>query len=209
MTQSELEAALALYEFVRGIGQTILMAGLMCEILVVVFLHGSGKPEIRASIVAVVVVMIGVGVENLYGSKADATVRALEAPRALNETQFVSALKPFAGTHFDLSLTPTLEPLRLLEKIEAGLKQAGWAEERPDPSIIAFDRGGGAVPVSERTVAGVWVIFPDKSGPRYIAAGKALSAALRAQGINGNEIELTGTDPTDLGRVHVWVGEKP
>lgn len=116
------------------------------------------------------------------------------------------AIRPFAGMHFDVSTSLDLEPMRLLDKIEYSLTLGGWIEQ-PDKSA-SFNRMNKS-PVGVRTVAGVWILYPKRSGPEYEGAVKALRAALDKEGILGSFIALTGEQPSDLKVIHVWVGLKP
>jgi hypothetical protein len=110
--------------------------------------------------------------------------------------------------HFDLATAVDIEPMRLLDKIEDTLMLGGWVEQpntMPGEKFNRMDRP----PVNERMVAGVWVLFPVKSGPQYESAAKALWDALNKQGIRGTPVSITGEQAYSLNAIHVWVGGKP
>jgi hypothetical protein len=75
------------------------------------------------------------GVDTGITNRQQEKIFALEkriAPRDLDQTQrqeIADAIKPFAGTSFDLSATVEIEPMRLLDKIEAALGLGGWIEQ--------------------------------------------------------------------------------
>ena len=133
------------------------------------------------------------------------------APRDLSSVQIQSiadAIRPFAGMHFDLSTAEDIEPMRLLDKVEDALKSGGWIEQPDTSPSIKFNRMGASA-VAVRTVAGVWVLFPTRSGPEYENAAKALRAALDKQGLVGNLVVISGEQSSDLNVIHVSVGGKP
>jgi hypothetical protein len=102
------------------------------------------------------------------------------APRDLNEIQrqeIAEAIKPFSGISFDLSMTPEIEPMRLVDQIEAALSLGGWVEQLDISPSAKFNRLNKS-PVGERTVAGVWIIYPNWLGPEYENAAKALGSRL-------------------------------
>jgi hypothetical protein len=211
MTQSALEASLAWYEALRSIGESILVAGLICEILVVAFLYGSGRAEKRALLFSVLVIIIGVGTENIAGSRADLIVREIRAPRALSAEQqeaVAEKIRPYAGTHFDLSMHQDIEPMRLLENIEGALVGGGWVEQAVAPEFPTFNRGDNLMPVGVRTMVGIWIMHQQSDAALTVAA-KQLVTALRDENVLATETIETGDAAFDRGVIHVWVGVKP
>jgi hypothetical protein len=134
------------------------------------------------------------------------------APRDLSSIQMQSiadAIRPFAGMHFDLAVTQEIEPMRLLDKIEDALTLGGWIEQPDNSPSPKFNRINKSS-VGVRTIGGVWVLYPTKSGPEYENAAKALRSAFDKQGLLGSFISWVGEpQPYDLNVVHVWVGGKP
>lgn len=110
--------------------------------------------------------------------------------------------------HFDLGMTVEIEPMRLVDKIEAALALGGWIEQPDTSPIPKFDRMNKS-PVGVLTVGGVWVLYPTKSGSEYESAAKTLRTALDKEGVLGSLYSISGDAPYDLNVIHVWVGGKP
>lgn len=183
----------AFSKYVQHTGWKILLVGLAAEILISAELWG-----------------VDTGITNRQQEKIFALEKTI-APRDLDQTQrqeIADAIKPFAGTPFDLSATVEIEPMRLLDKIEAALGLGGWIEQPDASPVPKFDRMNKS-PVGIRTVAGVWVLYPTKSVSEYESAAKALRTALDKQGILGSLYSISGEQPYDLNVIHVWVGGKP
>jgi hypothetical protein len=101
MTQS-LETALDTYQLWQHIGGYVLVAGLVGELLAIVFLRNETKSEKVCSIIATAVILLGVGIENIAGSRADDVVRKMRAPRSLTIAQqsaIAEKLKSFGPSH--------------------------------------------------------------------------------------------------------------
>jgi predicted nucleotidyltransferase len=133
------------------------------------------------------------------------------ASRNLTDEQkkkVVEKIKSFAGTPFDLSMQQELESMRLLDKIEDVVLSAKWIERPPPSTYSVFDRSNRPK-VGIKTVAGVWVLFPKRSGPIFERAATQLVEALRAEDIATSLITVDPGDAEDLGVIHVWVGGKP
>lgn len=147
-------------------------------------------------------------------SAQNSTIIGLErkiAPRDLDDSQVesvASKIKQFSGMHFDLAMNQDLESMRLLDRIENALLSAGWQEQPPPAGITTFDRMS-RLKVGIRTNAGVWVLYPRKSGEPFKSAATALSEALRAEGLIVALNIITGDNPYDLDKIHVWAGAKP
>src|SRR5258708_22820814 len=75
-----LDDTLAVWQVVRQIGESILVAGLLVDLFVIVFLHDSRKLEKRGSIFGTIVITLGVMVENIAGGYGDEIVRKMRAP---------------------------------------------------------------------------------------------------------------------------------
>jgi hypothetical protein len=150
------------------------------------------------------------GISNAQQSKIIALETKI-ASRDLSpeqEKSIAAKIKEFSGMHFDLSMTTEIEPMRLLDKVEDSLILGEWIEQPPSSGFSVFNRMGKPN-VAVHTVAGVWVLYPKKSGPEFEKAAKALRAALDAEGLVGSFITIDPGDPSDLGAIHVWVGGKP
>ncbi len=134
------------------------------------------------------------------------------APRDLTDTQqkeIADKLKPFAGMHFDLEMTPRIEIMKLLDKIENALLLAGWKEQPPRPEVPQFDRISRSKVGGARSVAGVWVLWPQPSGEPFKSAADTLVSALKDKGITASLVNVVNPDAYDSDKIHVWVGDKP
>jgi hypothetical protein len=175
--------------------------------------------------VAIALVISGVAVEALcmvclfvvdesISSAQQEKIIALEkqiAPRNLTDEQkqkVAGKIISFAGTPFDLSMQQELKSMRLLDKIEDALLSAKWVEHPPLSGAVQFDRMNRPK-VAIRTVAGVWVLYPKRSGQVFENAATQLAEALRAEDITASLIVIDPGDEQDLGIIHVWVGGKP
>lgn len=207
MTQVQLEAGLALFEHVRQLGEAILIAGLICEILVVAYLHGTGG-ERRASIFSVIIIILGVGLENFASGRSDLVVREMRAPRSISMPALSAAASKFPGTKFDLGVHVDVEPMILLDEIEVALLRAHWIEQPAAPVVERFNRGEGTTLIGERTVLGVWVLHP-VGNSHLDAVALALITELRRQGILTQDTRETQPAPANADMVHIWVGVKP
>lgn len=159
-------------------------------------------------------VVMGVAAEFAISVRVSLIENAWEIsqlPRDLTDAQqreIAAKIQPFSGVHFDLAVHQDVEPMRLLDKIENALLLAGWQEKDPPPGVPMFNRLGRS-PVGVRTVAGIWVQYPEKSGEPFKSAAITLADALRDNGLVVSEVHITGSDPIDLDKIHVWVGAKP
>ena len=158
-------------------------------------------------------IVLFVGDEALSGAQQDKiiTLETKIAPRNLSIEQMqaiANAIQPFNGMHFDLSVTQEIEPLRLLDKVEDAITLGGWIEQLDKSPVSHFDRMNKSM-VGIRTVLGVWVLYPQKSGPEFERAAKALRDALDKQNLTGSFLAISGDEPYNLDAIHVWVGGKP
>ena len=135
-----------------------------------------------------------------------------QLPRDLSEAQqrkIATKLKPFSGMHFDLEMHQDIEPMRLLDKIENALLLAGWEEQPPRSDHQTFDRVNRSKVAIGRTVAGVWVLWPQPSSEPFKSAADALVKALRDNGITATLVTATHPDAYDSDKIHIWVGARP
>jgi hypothetical protein len=96
-----LDTSLDIYQFVRHIGEIILVLGLLGDLFALIFLRGRDRSEKRLGVAATVVVILGVIIESWAGARGDDVVRQMRAPRSLSESKqkmIAATLKPF-GTH--------------------------------------------------------------------------------------------------------------
>lgn len=159
-------------------------------------------------------VVVGVAGElsiNLSVSALENSWEISQLPRTLTGPQQVDiakALLPFQGTQFDFEMTQDLEPMVLLDEIENCLAMARWSEQSPRPGHPTFDRINRPKVAVGRTVAGVWVLWPT-GNDALKKAGRALHDALVLQNITSSALEIMKPDEYDLGKVHIWVGQRP
>jgi len=152
-------------------------------------------------------------ISNAQQSKIIALEKQI-ASRDLTEEQknkVAEKIISFAETPFDLSTQQDLESMRLLEKIEDVLISAKWVERPPPTGSQLFNRMNKPA-VGLRTVAGIWVLFPKRSGPQFEKFEKAATQfveALRAEEIAVSLITVDPGSAEDLGVIHIWVGGKP
>ena len=148
---------------------------------------------------------------NLRVSQLENAWETAQLPRDLSpkdQEEIANKIKQYAGTPFDLSMHVEVEPMRLLDKIEDALLAAGWKEQPVSDGGQTFNRMNRPA-VGERTVAGVWVMYPVQSGPPFDKAAEALVDALRDKKIGTALIRVDPGDKSDLGVIHIWVGGKP
>jgi hypothetical protein len=135
------------------------------------------------------------------------------APRDLSPEQekaIADAIRPFAGTKFMLSVDTTVEPMRLLAKVESAVNDGGWEETEPLPGALQFRRMPPEKPVGIHMVAGVWVVMHLTDAPAVKDAAQTLRNALTAAGLIGSFVTFGLVDENSPGgMVHIWVGEKP
>jgi hypothetical protein len=85
---ASLDEALTLWQFVRHIGENVLVLGLIIELFALIFLDDKSKSlERKASIMGTIVVVLGLVVENRAGERQDEMVRKMREPRHLTEVQ--------------------------------------------------------------------------------------------------------------------------
>jgi hypothetical protein len=179
-------------KYLQHTGWSLLIVGLAAEVLISAELWG-----------------IDTGITRLQQDKIFSLEKEI-APRGLKPEQqqeIADAIKPFSGMHFDIATAVEIEPMRLVDEIEAALGLGGWIEQIDESPVQKFNRANKP-PVGERMVAGVWVLYPNWLGPEYEKAAKALRGAFDKQGIVGSLVSVGGKQPYDS-VIHVWVGGKP
>ena len=73
MNQS-LDLLLERYQSLRHIGEYLLIAGLLAELLVILFFSEKKRAEKWGAIIATAVIIVGVGIETFAGGRADDVV---------------------------------------------------------------------------------------------------------------------------------------
>lgn len=214
MTQSELEGSLSVYEAVRDLGQAVLIVGLICEILIVTFLHGKGRSEVTASIVAVLIIIAGVAVENVASGHADRIVREMRSPRFLTSVQkeqIVEKVKSLPAMAFDVAASLEREPLALVIQIEDVLTKAGWKELDWTGSGNIIRRSGrprlGLG--SEAEPVGVSVQVELSQGATLLPIAKKLASAIATEGIAAEAEFMPAPETQNHDAIHIVVSEKP
>jgi hypothetical protein len=185
------------------------MAGLVCEILVVAFLHGTGRREMTASIVSVAIIILGVGLENFAGNKADGIVRVMRAPRSLNSKQLAriaAAISGFQNTPYDAAVDENTEPRHLLGEILTALNAAHWNRRPwggPGTGLAIYVDG---IPIAFAPLDGVQVAYDPSQEQDFGAPANALASALSKEGIPTNVVTNAVTRAE---QIRLFVGVKP
>lgn len=186
MTQS-LESLLTWYQSLRIFGENVLVAGLVGDFLVIMFLHEGGKRERVGSLIGTALILVGVGIENFAGGRADDVVRQMRAPRSLSAEQrelLVNKLRPFAGqrVNFVVKYMDEEEPAHIARQLLEVLGRAGW------PS------NGQSTEVDREPVTYGIAVGADESAPLSAhEAARALASALREA-----YLEVTDPSPSDI-----------
>ena len=153
-------------------------------------------------------------------SSAKAEARAAEAtlelarfkaPRTLSAEQQArvrAAISPFAGTPYELGVTPIPEAINFVIAIDAVLRSAGWAnkESAKKDFRFTFTLSSGSK-VEQTYLSNVVLAWTRANLGKHEAAINALGEALKAQGIAVSG-ELLADDEPSPETIHVLVGVK-
>ena len=207
MAQS-LDSLLEHYQSLRHIGEYLLIAGLVGDLLVISFLQSRKRAEKICSIIATAIIIVGVGVEMFAGGRADDVVRKMRAPRLLGSTrqaEIAEKLRPF-GAHesvlFEISDIDG-EIVGITRDISKALSSAGWK--------AGFDRWPPTPPEWLRAPGQGILILVSPAAPdqTVLPAAKALVGALRSEGLQAELSQaFVGPEPPVDNRIRVVVYSK-
>ena len=200
----------------------MLVVGIVLELLVVVgidFLELKVPAEvlekrrkIAANLIATVLILVGVAIENLAGSRSDGVIAQMRARRSLTGAQIAAIankLRPFAGESIDiLSYRDDVEAWWIANKIEIALgafgDEAGWR--------VHF----ATVTEYNRALDGMVVETTDHADSKDLSAAKALVSALQSEGVVvGGPISIMKNLHADAfgdvtnEPIHLTVGNRP
>jgi hypothetical protein len=147
---------------------------------------------------------------NQKAQEAALELARLKTPRTISpeqRAQIVEAIRPFAGTPFDLSLSPNPEPLALMGQVEDVLMEAGW-DWRPVRQLIAFNRPGKPA-VAMHTGEGIQVLIASSKKAEWEPAVVALANALVVIGIERVVAHEADDGSADAEAIHIRIGIKP
>jgi hypothetical protein len=207
VTQS-LDSLLEHYQYLRHIGEYLLIAGLVGDLLVILFLQSRKRAEKLVSIIATAIIIVGVGIETLAGGRADDIVREMRAPRLLGGTrqaEIAKKLRTF-GAHetvlFEISDIDG-EIAGITRDLSKALSSAGWK--------AGFDRWPPTPPESLRGPGqGILVLVsPAAPDQTVLPAAKVLVDALRNEGLQAELSQaFVGPEPPVDNRIRVVVYSK-
>jgi len=203
-----LDSLLEHYQSLRHIGEYLLIAGLVGDLLVISFLQSRKRAEKICSIIATAIIIVGVGVEMFAGGRADDVVRKMRAPRLLGSTrqaEIAEKLRPF-GAHesvlFEISDIDG-EIAGITRDISKALSSAGWK--------AGFDRWPPTPPEWLRAPGQGILILVSPAAPdqTVLPAAKALVGALRSEGLQAELSQaFVGPEPPVDNRIRVVVYSK-
>jgi hypothetical protein len=145
-------------------------------------------------------------------AKANLELARMKAPRTLTAEQqehIISALRPFAGTRFDVGLVQgDAEAAEFMALLEAVLQRAGWIQVDWVGGDIVMTRAGKATAGLVTTTNVAIAIHPEKALTLRNAA-EGLYTALSAEGIATREgTSGAGFLNQAADAVHILVGRK-
>jgi hypothetical protein len=150
-------------------------------------------------------------------SEAELALAKIKLPRLLAGkplAQFSEKMKPFAGTKFDVAITPgSIEPENFSVSVERALVAVGWVELDWTQTEFGFllDRStmkmpkAGSIPTASAIVA----LAHPNDPPEVWSAAQALARALDEAGFAAGAGNTMTTKSTNAATVHLIVGEKP
>lgn len=207
MTQS-LDSLLLHYQSIRHVGEYLLIAGLLGDLLVIVFLEDRKPAEKIVSVIATATITIGVGIEMFAGGRADDIVREMRAPRLLGGTrqeEIAKKLRTF-GAHetvlFEISDIDG-EVAGITRDLSKAISSAGWK--------AGFDRWPPTPPEWLRGPSQgiLLVVSPAAPDQTVLPAAKALLAALRSEGLQADLSQAyVGPAPPMDSRISIVVYSK-
>ncbi len=211
MTQS-LDSLLMGYQHLRHIGESILLAGLVGELLVSAFLHERRRAERVGTVVCTAAIIAGVWIENVAGGRADEVIEKMRAPRLLSTEQqekIVLKLKSFPGTPFVLAVNPVPEAINFMGIIGGVLIASGWdlvplqtrLREGPMDTVSPFH---AAIWYRSGLVVG----FPEEQRGVLEKAADVLASVLTAEGCIVETGLITDREVLNPGAIHIVIGSK-
>lgn len=127
---------------------------------------------------------------------------------AEQQSAIIHAIKPFAGTPYELAVNETAEPLHFAEQIDEMLRSANWVARENASTKFRFIIGLTSGTKAEQTFAtGVSIRLTHALDKQYGKSAEALISALRANGIPATGAYLDDSDASPS-NVHVIVGSQ-
>jgi hypothetical protein len=207
VTQS-LDSLLLHYQSIRHAGEYLLVAGLVGDLLVILFLQSKKRAEKVVSIIATATIIVGVGIEMFAGGRADDVVREMRAPRLLSGTrqeEISKRLRTF-GAHetvlFEISDIDG-EVAGITRDLSKAISSAGWK--------AGFDRWPPTPPESLRAPGQGILLLVSPAAPdqTVLPAAKALLDALRSEGLQADLSQAyVGPEPPIDNRIRIVVYSK-
>jgi hypothetical protein len=203
-----LDSLLEQYQSLRHIGEYLLIAGLLAELLVILFLSEKKRAEKWGGIIATAVIILGVVIETFAGGRADDVVRLMRAPRLLGsarQAEIADKLRPFGGheaVFFEASDIDA-EIAGITGDLSKALASAGWK--------AGFDRWPPTPPESLRAPANgiLIVVSPAAPDPTVLPSAKTLLDSLRHDGLHVElSLAFVGPFPPVDNRIKVVVYAK-
>ena len=207
MTQS-LDSLLLHYQSIRHAGEYLLIAGLVGDLLVILFLQSKKRAEKVVSIIATATIIVGVGIEMFAGGRADDVVREMRAPRLLGGTRQEEIAKRIRtlGTHetvlFEISDIDG-EVAGITRDLSKAISSAGWK--------AGFDRWPPTPPEWLRAPGQGILLLVSPAAPdqTVLPAAKALLDALRSEGLQADLSQAyVGPEPPIDNRIMIVVYSK-
>lgn len=207
MTQS-LDSLLLHYQSIRHAGEYLLIAGLVGDLLVILFLQSKKRAEKVVSIIATATIIVGVGIEMFAGGRADDVVREMRAPRLLGATrqeEIAKKLRAFGAQNtvlFEISDIDG-EVAGITRDLSKAISSAGWK--------AGFDRWPPTPPEYLRTPGQGILILVSPAAPdqTVLPAAKALLDALRSEGLQADLSQAyVGPEPPVDNRIRIVVYSK-
>jgi hypothetical protein len=200
----QLDPLLEFWQHWRHIGENILVAGLLVELIIVVIFHDSRRAERIGNVLATVLIIAGVIVENVAGGRADEVVRRMRAPRSFTiaeRKKIVPCLKKLPqGKIFLIPKAFDEDAQQYAQKILALLKLGG-CNAGPAPS-------GAPAPMSYGVPGAFIFVFDMKHAPPLAIA---LQQCFLSAGylFNGGTLPKGSDSWVGPNDVVIGVGAKP
>lgn len=140
-------------------------------------------------------------------AKANLELERIKTPRTIStqdQSEIIVALKPFAGTPYDLSVAADSESVAFLKIIHSVLSSAGWTQVAAK-GPIGISNSNPLIGITLNV--GIFIELDAGKFPLWGAATDKLVGLLKAKTITAQgNAALTGVDPN---AVHIMVGKKP
>lgn len=195
-----LDSQLALWEFVRHIGEWILIGALVGE-LYVIELEEMRDLARKYGRICTGLILLGVAIESFSGGYADDAVRRMRAPRSLTDRQveaIANDLKSFSGQEFRMTVYwDSPESVHIADRIYEALDRAHWSYDKP--ASRSYMLGG---------IMGVLVWTHPSAGERTKKAANSLLLMLNKEDIEASPREQNPKNPVE-NKIDVQIGAKP